>query len=78
VSAARGWTGDPIDGGAFAGSMEPIVISQSAPIVVGVDGSERSRDALALATRLADPGQHLLLTHVHGYGRLSNLLSGGG
>jgi nucleotide-binding universal stress UspA family protein len=78
VSAARGWTGDPIDSGAFGRQHRTIVISQSAPIVVGVDGSERSRDALALATRLADPGQHVLLTHVHGYGRLSNLLSGGG
>ena len=60
------------------GSMETVVISQPAPIVVGVDGSERSRDALALATRLADPGQQLLLTHVHAYGRISNLLSGDG
>jgi hypothetical protein len=51
------------------------VISQSTPLVVGVDGPERSRDALALAARLADPGQQLLLTLVHGYGRLSNLLS---
>jgi hypothetical protein len=41
--------------------METVVISQSAPIVVGVDASERSRDALALATRLVDPGQLLLM-----------------
>jgi len=52
------------------------VISQTSPLVVGFDGSERSRDALALATRLADPGQQILLTHVHDYGRISNLLSG--
>jgi hypothetical protein len=44
-----------------ADSMGPIVTSQPAPIVVGVDDSERSRDALALATRLADPGQLLLM-----------------
>jgi nucleotide-binding universal stress UspA family protein len=57
--------------------MRSVVILQTTPLVVGVDGTERSRDALALATRLADPGQRLLLTHVHNYGRLSNLLSGG-
>jgi hypothetical protein len=60
------------------GSLGIVVISQSTPLVVGVDGSERPRDTLALAARLADPGQQLLLTHFHGYGRLSNLLSGGG
>jgi nucleotide-binding universal stress UspA family protein len=53
-----------------------VVISRSTPLVVGVDGSERSRDALALATRLADPGQQVLLAHVHDYGRLSKLLPG--
>jgi nucleotide-binding universal stress UspA family protein len=52
-------------------------MSSPGPIVVGVDGSERSRDALALAAKLADPGQCLLLTHVHDYGRLSTLLAGG-
>lgn len=57
--------------------MGVIVILQTTPLVVGVDGSERSRDALALATRLADPDQRLLLTHVHNFGRLANLLSGG-
>jgi hypothetical protein len=48
---------------------------ESAPLVAGVDGTERSRDALALATRLTDPGERLLPTHVHSYGRLANLLS---
>ena len=47
------------------------MILNTAPLVVGVDGTDRSRDALALATRLADPGQRLVLTHVHDYGRLS-------
>ncbi|HEX5617559.1 MAG TPA: universal stress protein [Solirubrobacteraceae bacterium] len=51
--------------------------TMSAPIVVGVDGSERSHDAVVLAARLAESGQDLLLVHVHAYGRLSNLLSGG-
>jgi nucleotide-binding universal stress UspA family protein len=51
--------------------------TMSAPIVVGVDGSERSHDAVVLAARLAGPGQELLLVHVHPYGRLANLLSGG-
>jgi nucleotide-binding universal stress UspA family protein len=43
------------------------------PLVVGIDGSERSLDALALAARLADPGQHVLLIHVRRNGRSSNL-----
>jgi nucleotide-binding universal stress UspA family protein len=47
-----------------------------APLIVGVDGSERSRDALALAVQLAEPGQRVVLAHVHPYGQLSDLLSG--
>ena len=31
------------------------MILQTTPLGVGVDGAERSRDALALATRLAHP-----------------------
>ncbi len=46
---------------------------ETSPLVVGIDGSQRSLDALALAARLAEPGQHLLLIHVHQGGRLSNL-----
>jgi nucleotide-binding universal stress UspA family protein len=45
-------------------------------LIVGVDGSERSADALALAAQLAEPGQRLVLAHVHPYGPLSDLLSG--
>jgi nucleotide-binding universal stress UspA family protein len=45
----------------------------AAPLVVGIDGSERSLDALALAARLADPGQHVPLIHVRRNGRSSNL-----
>jgi nucleotide-binding universal stress UspA family protein len=52
-------------------------MTSAGPIVVGIDGSERSRDALTLAAKLADPGQRLLLTHVHDYGRLSTLLADG-
>jgi nucleotide-binding universal stress UspA family protein len=52
-------------------------MTSAGPIVVGVDGSERSRDALVLAAKLADTGQRLLLTHVHDYGRLSTLLADG-
>ena len=48
----------------------------SQPLIVGVDGSERSGDALALAARLAEPGQRLVLAHVHPYGELSDLLTG--
>jgi nucleotide-binding universal stress UspA family protein len=45
------------------------------PLIVGVDGSERAADALALSARLAEPGQRLVLAHVHPYGQLSDLLS---
>jgi hypothetical protein len=45
----------------------------TAPLVVGIDGCERSLDALALAARLADPGRHVLLIHVRRDGRSSNL-----
>jgi hypothetical protein len=47
----------------------------TSPVVVGVDGSERSNDALALAARLAEPEQRVLVTYVHQYGPVSNLLS---
>jgi nucleotide-binding universal stress UspA family protein len=47
-------------------------------IIVGVDGSERSRDALALADLLAGAaGARLVIAHVHEYGRLADLLDGG-
>jgi hypothetical protein len=42
------------------------------PLVVGIDGSERS-DAFALAARLADPDQHVLLVHVRRDDRSANL-----
>jgi nucleotide-binding universal stress UspA family protein len=46
-------------------------------LIVGVDGTERSRDALALADLLArTAGGHLLVAHVHDYGQLEGLLSG--
>jgi nucleotide-binding universal stress UspA family protein len=44
---------------------------------VGVDGSERSRDALALGAALADPEDRLLIAHVHPYGKLTSLLGEG-
>lgn len=50
----------------------------TAPIVVGVDGSERSLDALALADLLARRlGGALLVVHSHPYGRLESLLGEG-
>lgn len=49
----------------------------TAPIIVIVDGSQPSQDAVVLAARLADPEQDLLLVHVHPYDRLGDLLSGG-
>jgi nucleotide-binding universal stress UspA family protein len=46
---------------------------ETSPLVVGIDGAQRSLDALALVARLAEPGQHVLLVHVHQNGRLTNL-----
>lgn len=46
---------------------------QIPPVVVGIDGSERSLDALALAARLADRRQQVRLIHVRRNGRSSNL-----
>lgn len=47
-------------------------------IIVGVDGTERSQDALALAELLAGAaGGRLLIAHVHNYGQLEGLVSGG-
>jgi len=45
------------------------------PIIVGVDGRKRSKDALALAAQLAErTGGDLLLVHAHGYGPLEKIL----
>jgi nucleotide-binding universal stress UspA family protein len=35
-------------------------------ILVGVDGTPRGRDAIAFATRLAEPAGQVMLAHVHG------------
>jgi universal stress protein family protein len=49
------------------------------PIVVGVDGRKRSKDALALAAALAErTGGDLLLVHAHGYGPLEHVLGDDG
>jgi len=49
------------------------------PIVVGVDGRKRSKDALALAARLAErTGGDLLLVHTHGYGPLEKIVGDDG
>jgi nucleotide-binding universal stress UspA family protein len=45
------------------------------PIIAGVDGTERSADALALADLLAERlGARLLLVHTHPYGALSRTI----
>ena len=46
-------------------------------IIVGVDGTDRSRDALALADLLAgSTGARLLIAHVHNYGQLEGVVAG--
>ena len=50
----------------------------SGPVLVGVDGSERSVEALALADLLGPAlGRRVVIAHVHPYGQISGLLSGG-
>src|SRR5688572_18769761 len=61
----------PIDRCVRERKDECLMIPLTTPLVVGIDGTERSCDALALAARLADPGERILLTYVHPYGRLS-------
>lgn len=46
-------------------------------VLVGVDGSEGSRDALALGQILTEPGGRLVIVHVHPYADVSSLLTGG-
>jgi nucleotide-binding universal stress UspA family protein len=46
-------------------------------IVVGVDGSDASRDALALGQMLGGPNGRLLVVHVHPFGPLSSLMGAG-
>lgn len=52
--------------------------SKGGPLVVGVNGSERSAEALALADLLgATLGHPVVMAYVHPYGKLSSLLSEG-
>ncbi len=52
--------------------------SDSGPVIVGVDGSERSVEALALADLLGPAlGRRVVITHVHPYRRLSSLFAEG-
>jgi nucleotide-binding universal stress UspA family protein len=44
-------------------------------VIVGVDGSDRSRDALALGETLNQPGGRLLIAYVHPFGELASLLT---
>ena len=58
-------------------TIRRVTHGSAGPVVVGVDGSERAYDALTLAALLAAPEQRVLVTHVHPYGPMSNLLSSG-
>jgi nucleotide-binding universal stress UspA family protein len=46
-------------------------------VIVGVDASQRSRDALALGQALNEPGGRLLIVYAHAFGELSGLLTEG-
>jgi nucleotide-binding universal stress UspA family protein len=46
-------------------------------VIVGVDASERSRDALALGQALSEPDGRLLIVYAHPFGELSSLLAEG-
>jgi hypothetical protein len=50
--------------------------AHSGPVIVGVDGAERSAEALALADLLGPAlGRSMVIAHAHPYGQLSGLLS---
>jgi nucleotide-binding universal stress UspA family protein len=52
--------------------------AQSGPVIVGVDGSERSVDSLALGDLLGHAlRRRVVIAYVHPYGKLSGLLSEG-
>ncbi len=52
--------------------------SQTGPVIVGVDGTERSIDALALADRLASALRRpVVIAYVHPYGELASVFSEG-
>jgi hypothetical protein len=52
--------------------------SDSGPAIVGVDGSERSVEALALADLLGPAlGRRVVIAHVHPYRQLSSLFAQG-
>jgi hypothetical protein len=51
----------------------------SGPVIVGVDGSERSVEALALADLLGSAlRRRVVIAHVHPYRQLSSLFAEGG
>jgi hypothetical protein len=47
------------------------------PRIVGLDGSDGSRDALALAQALIEPGARLLIVYVHPFAELASLVTNG-
>jgi nucleotide-binding universal stress UspA family protein len=52
-------------------------VNASVTAIVGVDGTDRSRDALSLGAALSPSGSRLLIAHVHPYGQLEDLLGDG-
>jgi nucleotide-binding universal stress UspA family protein len=51
--------------------------TEASRVIVGVDASDRSRDALALAQALNEPGGQLIVVYAHAFGELSGLLTEG-
>jgi hypothetical protein len=57
---------------------KPDNVPESGPVIVGVDGSERSVEALALADLLGPVlERRVVIAYVHPYGRFSSLFSEG-
>jgi nucleotide-binding universal stress UspA family protein len=51
--------------------------TEASRVIVGVDGSDRSRDALSLGEALNEPGGRLIVVYAHPFGELSSLLAQG-
>jgi nucleotide-binding universal stress UspA family protein len=61
----------------FSNMPPELAPTEASRVIVGVDASDRSRDALALGQALNEPGGQLIVVYAHAFGELSGLLNEG-